>query len=300
MNLPKINKKICEDIIWIIGPQRSGTSITGKIIGSLKDIEYFYEPELIFSLLPAIKKIDKKIWSIIFETYVVEDLLFNSLSGRKINLKKFEESYIENYQTKKNILERLNSKFRKKNFGKKIKKIKIVIKVPDCIKYFIDYQKIYKKNKFIIITRDVFENLKSLVKKNWYNNLGSSNEIYPYIIEKENFYPVWISDKDKNFWKNLNKYEKAAFYLIENYRHQKKIKNKIFISYESLINNPKQVSNFLKKKLKTQETILTKKNIKLIKKKAKQNKKYIFFLKNKINQKIFDKLLNINKELASF
>ena len=114
MNLSKLNKKICKNIIWIIGPQRSGTSLTGKILGSMKEVEYFYEPELLFSLMPSINKIDKKIWSILFETYVVEDLFFNNLTGRKINLKKFEESYIGNYLSKKNINTRLSSLLKKK------------------------------------------------------------------------------------------------------------------------------------------------------------------------------------------
>ena len=297
MNLSKLNKKICKNIIWIIGPQRSGTSLTGKILGSMKEVEYFYEPELLFSLMPSINKIDKKIWSILFETYVVEDLFFNNLTGRKINLKKFEESYIGNYLSKKNINTRLSSLLKKKNLSKKLNKTKIVIKIPDCIKYFHQYQKIYKKNKFIILRRDIFENLRSLVKKNWYDNLGYTNEIYPFIKDKKNYYPIWIEKKHKKLWNSFNKYEKAAFYLIENYNYQNKIKNKLTINYEQIVKNPNKILKLFEKNLKVTQTDLTKKNIKMKKRKKETKKSNINFLKNRINNKMFSKLLYINDNL---
>ena len=80
--------KISQNTIWVTGCVRSGTTLIGKIISSLKTVEYGFEPETLFSLLPLINKINKKYWKEIYEHYLVEDLFFNLCVGRKINLKK--------------------------------------------------------------------------------------------------------------------------------------------------------------------------------------------------------------------
>ena len=54
-------KKILNNLIWITGCARSGTTILGKILSTLKNVEYGFEPELLFGLLPKIHKFNKKI-----------------------------------------------------------------------------------------------------------------------------------------------------------------------------------------------------------------------------------------------
>ena len=71
-------KKVLENVIWITGCARSGTTILGKILSTLKNVEYAYEPEFLFSLLPSINKINRKEWLKIYNAYIVEELLFNS------------------------------------------------------------------------------------------------------------------------------------------------------------------------------------------------------------------------------
>ena len=47
-------------IIIIAGPARSGTSILGKILGSCKNTEYWYEPETFQYISTLYNKISKK------------------------------------------------------------------------------------------------------------------------------------------------------------------------------------------------------------------------------------------------
>ena len=51
---------VLENVIWITGCARSGTTILGKILSTLKNVEYAYEPEFLFRLLPSINKINRK------------------------------------------------------------------------------------------------------------------------------------------------------------------------------------------------------------------------------------------------
>ncbi len=66
--------KILRNTIWITGCARSGTTILGKILSSLKGVEYAYEPEALLGLLPLVHNIEKKYWNHIFESYLIEDL----------------------------------------------------------------------------------------------------------------------------------------------------------------------------------------------------------------------------------
>ena len=49
-------------IIVICGIHRSGTTILGKLIGSLEHMEFFNEPKTIDVLFSLIDKIDEKHW----------------------------------------------------------------------------------------------------------------------------------------------------------------------------------------------------------------------------------------------
>ena len=99
--------KILQKTTWITGCARSGTTVLGKILSTLKGVEYAYEPEIFFSLIPLIHNVEKKYWTNIYETYLIEDLFFNLCLGRKINLKKNDDSSIYNSLNKKQIKQKL-------------------------------------------------------------------------------------------------------------------------------------------------------------------------------------------------
>ena len=85
-------KKISSSLIIISGISRSGTTFMGKILGSMKNIEYIYEPPTLLMLFNIINKIDKETWINLFETYIYEEFLINSLSGRYLNFNKNDDS----------------------------------------------------------------------------------------------------------------------------------------------------------------------------------------------------------------
>ena len=47
---------IVDNTVWITGSARSGTSILGKILSTLKGAEYAFEPEYLFYILRQIHK----------------------------------------------------------------------------------------------------------------------------------------------------------------------------------------------------------------------------------------------------
>jgi hypothetical protein len=249
-------KKILQKTIWVTGCARSGTSILGLVLSTLNNVEYSHEPETLFTLLPLIDKIKKKIWKQIFETYLIEDTFFNLCVGRTLNFRKNDFSSIYNALTKKQIQRRLKLNLRRKDFDAHIKNNnkKYIIKVPDLTKSFVKLQKYYPQNKFIIIKRNNKSIISSINRKNWFqkNNYGAA----PLYFNKN-----WLSPKLYKIWINSNNQKRAEIYIDNFEKDIKKIKNKLVVNYESLIKNPnkviKEICTFLnlKKTQKTKEAI---------------------------------------------
>ena len=74
-------------------------------------------------------------WNLIYKTYLSEELLFNSVVGRKLNFRTIDDSFIKNSFSQKEIEFKLNNQLTSKVLKKYInkKKIKIIIKIPDLI-----------------------------------------------------------------------------------------------------------------------------------------------------------------------
>ena len=283
-NLDYLNKKI----IWIIGLERSGTTVLGNLVGSLKGTEYIYEPDTLYPILFLKKKISFDKWKMLFECYFYNDLLRNRINNRQINLNKNDDSFYLNF--KKNL------KFKTKEFdifkkNKTVPRSKIIIKIPGLVEEVIELKKIFKHFKFIIIERNGVELVSSIIRKNWFKQ-NFDNRHFPYIKNKSNIYPFWLKKKHFKFWKSLNYYERAAFYVIEFKKiiNKKKNKNIFKISYDQLISNPHTIVNRISKKFNLQKT---QKTFSLLNKIKKRKRKTIH-LEKKIRKNLLKELVRLN------
>jgi hypothetical protein len=107
MQLKESVKSKVNNSILITGSARSGTSIMGKIIHSLKNVEYVFEPPTLVSLFSVIHEMDEKHWSLLFQTYLYEEFLINAIAGRNLNFNTNDDSCIYNTKPRNEIEERL-------------------------------------------------------------------------------------------------------------------------------------------------------------------------------------------------
>ncbi len=281
-NLNYINKKI----IWIIGIERSGTSVLGNLIGSLKGTEYIYEPDTLYPIFFLKNKISKDKWKMLFECYFYNDLLRNRINNRQINLNKDDESFYLNFKENLNIKTKQFDIFKK---NKIVPRTKIIIKIPGLIQEVIELKKYFKNFKFIIIERNGLEILNSIIKKNWFKK-NHDNRHFPYIKYKKKFYPFWLKKKNFKVWRKLNSFDKAAFYTIQLKKIINKNKKLYKINYDQLVSNPGRVINDISRKFNLQKTSKT---VSLLKKIKKRKNKRID-LKKKIRKDLFDQLVRLN------
>ena len=284
-NVDYINKKI----VWITGLPRSGTTILGKLIGSCKDVKYIYEPDGLLPIFFLKNKISFNKWKMLFEGYFYLDLIRNNLCDRRFNLNKKDSSYYFNYNKKLQFNLNEFDIFKKNN---KISASKIVIKLPQCLEILVSLNKIYKYFKIISLERNLFEIIESITRKQWFKK-DTISRFFPVIEHKSKFYPTWLKKNFYRSWNKFNEYEKAALYVLHEKKISKKNDNIFKIYYNDIIDNPKKVVNILKKKLHLKPT---KKTLNIISQ-IKRRKHKSFLLENKINKKLMNELIKINKNL---
>lgn len=241
-----LDKKIqnqCENSIFITGSARSGTTIFGKIIHSLENVEYFYEPPILYSLFPLLKSIGENDWKLLFETTLYEQLFIDSLAGRSINTNLNDDSSVYLVKTKEEIESRLNSDKRKKELEIIAKNYTIAYKVHSIMPFVPDLQRFYKNLNITIILRDPVYIINSIIKKEWFNdyNLINTNENWPNYFHKGMKVPFWVSEDDIDWFYTMPPQDRSVYYILRMYEPIPEIKSPYIIHYNELLNNTEKV-----------------------------------------------------------
>ena len=97
-------KGILKDrVIIITGVGRSGTTLLGKILGSMRPAQYFFEPTALkwLPFLPTVLPLDddaEYVYDALRAT-LVEDYILPQIQGRNLNLNPLDDSYTYQYAT---------------------------------------------------------------------------------------------------------------------------------------------------------------------------------------------------------
>lgn len=281
-------------IIIIAGPARSGTSILGKILGSCKNTEYWYEPETFQYISTLYNKISKKIWKILFERYITENLL-RLITGRSINFKKNENSSIFDLKSKKEIKKKLQNKLSELDLNDYLKKnqVNLIIKSPSVELNYL--MKIFPKYKIIFTLRDHYEVINSLIKRKWFRNKNYLKTFLPSVRIKNHNYPLWMKKKYLKFWNGSNEETKCAIYLLYCYDEARKFNNIIYFKYKESIDYPEKSSRLIIKKLGLK---LSDQTLKIIKK-VRKPKSSLQLKRNEIRNKINPKVLSLLEKIKT-
>jgi hypothetical protein len=224
-------------------------------------------------LLPLINHIPKKKWRLIYETYLSEELFFNKVTGRKLNFRKKDFSYIKNSLEDDQIRKILTLELNRKSLNKHLKKNKHIamIKAPDIIKNIHEITNIYPRNKLIICNRNSADITLSLIQKNWFDRKNIKDCIFPLLKKNREFFPFWLPEKSYSKWRGYNANERCVFYVILTKKIIKNIKPNFTFNFEELNENPYDILNKFCKKFNFKKTIKTQNVIRSIKKKKNYN-----------------------------
>jgi hypothetical protein len=289
MKISEFAKEAAERCIFITGSARSGTSILGSIVGSMRNVEYLYEPPFLLMLLIQITNLKKKDWKLLFETYIYEEFLLNALAGRAINTNIHDFSAINKTKIKEEIDIRLSRSFGKKECELLGRNSIVAFKIPDIVETSRRFLSYYPSARVVIVVRDGIETINSIIEKKWFNTQNSnSNLIWPYVVHKKNKIPYFVKKCDYEKWIKWHELDKSAYYYIQVNKAQDKISRAITIKYSNLIANPGNSISLLAQSLGLEFGELTET---LIKKVEYTGAKKDLFIDKKISKELRDEFM---------
>jgi len=228
--------------IMVTGSARSGTTIMGKIVHSLKGVEYVFEPPMMFSLFALSQTMPEESWRLLYETYLYEELMLGTLAGRAINCNKLDDSSIYNVKSIMDIESRLGRSLSKADAEVLARDHCIAFKLPDVVPFIPKLIERYPNTRVVVMLRGAAETLDSLVKKCWFSNENSRTAlIWPFRKYKKVHVPFWVRDGDDDLWVGLSELDRAAYYYIRINEDVERIKGRIEIKYAHLLSEPHSV-----------------------------------------------------------
>ncbi len=241
-----------EKTICISGSTRSGTTLMGTILHSCQNVEYIFEPPIILPILLNISFVPEECTRLLFESYIFEDLLLGQLAGRNVNLNENDDSCFYKAKTKKELAKRHSQSWRKNKMADCAKEIHPAFKMPEITPYLKDLQELYPSMEFVLMHRKANSVINSLMKKRWLSerNVSSLNFLWPCKIIENQTVPYWVSDQDIGYWAEWTELERAAYYYLQFVRPIEHLENAIVISYEKLIEKPREIIDAMISKLK--------------------------------------------------
>lgn len=234
-----IHDKVRQSIL-ITGSARSGTTIFGKLIGSLQTVEYFFEPPMLFSLFALLDQLPSNEARLLFDTFVYEELLIGALSGRMINLRSQDDSSIYNTKTETEVARRMRATARKSDI--ETETATIAVKLPDFIYRLTEITEILGVKRLLISIRDPSSTISSLLRRGWFTDtaLQAGDITWPNRFNGRVAAPHWIPFEWLEFWDTMNEADRAALYFItQTNLTEKQPKTALVFDYEQMVRQPR-------------------------------------------------------------
>lgn len=204
----------------ISGIFRSGTTMLGKIIGSFKNIEYCFEPPLLFHFdcLIKNKRIDERLATEILRTYFADDIMLNHHHGKEYNLRPLDDSCIFNMKSYSEVVGRWQNIRNSEDAIELMKSLKsrFVFKSPAVYAIIPGLLNVFPRLKIIETRRDLKSILSSIMAKKWFSTsvLENKNHFsnWPY-YNNDLHVPYYVDSKDIDFWIKANEVTKTVHVL---------------------------------------------------------------------------------------
>lgn len=238
--------------IFITGAARSGTTIMGNLIYSFKDVEYLYEPPMLFSLIPIIDQMNTQDWRLLFETYLFEDFLVDAIAGRRINLNLHDNSCIYHAKADEEVKRRLSRFVPKQDAYHIARRRRVVVKMPDILPFIGRIIDFYPDIQLLVTVRRPETVIASLLKRNWFSDetLRESVMIWPSKEGFEMTVPSWLPEELIQQWFVSSEVERCCLYYLIMYESVVSLASCLVVDYDLFVENPNKMMDHISSSLK--------------------------------------------------
>lgn len=240
-------KALTDKVILITGAGRSGTTILGKITGSMNPAYYLFEPS-IMKFIRHYTEADE------LRATIFEDYWLLQIQGRNINCNVIDDSYTGNYSFRFE-----NRPLDRKKALERCLQSKLIIKLTefqDRIKWF---RCLFPGAKVVHIYRDGNDVITSMIKRGWYTDEYMETGFLDHTINKA---PLFLNAQSMRNWQEYNQITRCACVWRCSVQAGLEEKDVVQLRYEDLAGTD---FNLLADRMGLGITDLTRKHIKSIK-----------------------------------
>jgi len=263
------NEKLTGRLVILTGVARSGTTILGKLIASLKGVEFEYEPWLLAQLPIAQRAglIEPSLAEEMLRAYLGD--LFNChILGRSVNTRPADDSSILNFLSEEELNARWHNIKDRNDAWKYIEEHKSIfaVKMVNLLPFYEFLYRALPGVKIINIVRNGLDTALSIQKKGWFadealekgESLSMKKEVWIDYLGKKRLLPWWVGKDDAErfigysefarglcCWRTMMEDGAAALKRCT----AKPGGNYLEVRYESLVDNPaktmQDISSFI-------------------------------------------------------
>jgi hypothetical protein len=225
--------------IVIAGAARSGTTMMGLLLGSLRQIEYLHEPPLLHSLFTEIDSLPAPSWRFLYETYLFEDFLIDAVAGRRLNFNKHDQSSAHHTKSDEELSRRLARSWSRRDAYKEAERCRVCYKIPDLTPFLGKLLALYPETTAVVMVRRAESVIRSVLRRGWFSNAGLSNVtgIWPLHPGPPPHAPYWLPADDIEAWRGMSELERCCHYYMTIYAELTEHHQIIVVDYDDFIDH---------------------------------------------------------------
>ncbi len=257
-------------LVIITGAGRSGTTITGKLLGSMRPVYYLFEPAVLRLALQvrSLGKVDvySQLPAILFEDYFLPQI-----QGRNLNSRLSDDSGAHNYFCSLAVNEHSCDITRRQDALAHLQAENpwFAFKVPGMQCALSAFQEVFTNPLLIHVMRNGNDVVASTVKRGWFNDTYMREQVVDWVRGRraENVNVPWYLDETSAVsFQEGNIWTRAA--CVWRVLTEKGLEFKgqsddqmAEIRYEELVEKPRRCVDRLSRKMGTEPTVITEQHV---------------------------------------
>ncbi len=238
---PLVTDKV-SNAICISGIARSGTTIMGRLIHSLKNVEYAFEPTMLMHLFLLADHMPEKSWRVLYQSCLYQQILMDSIAGRSLNFNSNDDSYIFKSKSIAEIASRFDGENRFNTIFERTRNSHVAYKLPNIVPLLPKLRERYPDSRIMIMLRSPDAVVLSLKRKGWFRRevpLFSESGLLKKV--GDHTVPAVVDDSLVEQWMTLGETDRCYLFYQHIYRDLTRTKDALVVDYSRFVEAPKQI-----------------------------------------------------------
>ncbi len=210
-----IQTELLHNAVLITGAPRSGTTLLGKLIGSLARLEYQFEPPSLRMIASAYVagELPLQLARQLLTVYLSEDMLLDSVHGRGVNLRPRDDSQIffrMEWAELNERWQRIDNRADAISYAQELG-LRLAVKMPNLLDSLTLMRETLPGMKAVFSVRDGADVVRSILRKGWVENNGLESNLWPYAANIDGVnVPYWVPEEYIKRWPSMNPASRAC------------------------------------------------------------------------------------------